>query len=212
MNGLNTTFININPAQDELGGVSNWFKNTFNSKPKSGTYTLKPSTNLKPPTMRTGTSTGRSLGSTIGGSGNYYNPPPPPPFTQIAGRSLSSTLPQYNNENSAVQVLDSANSRGRFETIASLVSQTLAGILPRSTQQIAGQQIQYEQPAYPQGQIYPQDQLNPDGSLRAADRAAQGAGGFANSIVDFVSNNPLMIGGIALGAYLLMREPPIRRR
>ena len=33
----------------------------------------------------------------------------------------------------------------------------------------------------------------------------------AFSITDFVSRNPLLVGGVAVGIYLLVREPPRRR-
>lgn len=36
--------------------------------------------------------------------------------------------------------------------------------------------------------------------------------GIAGSLVNTISNNPLIFGGLALGAYLLFREPPKSRR
>lgn len=58
-----------------------------------------------------------------------------------------------------------------------------------------------------------------DGSAYAQQIAAlqaQRSGGLgfddaAGSVVSFISRNPLLVGGVVLGAYLLFREPPKRR-
>lgn len=49
-------------------------------------------------------------------------------------------------------------------------------------------------------------------------RQQQGGGGgigldsAAGGIINFVANNPLLVGAVALGAFLLFREPPRSRR
>lgn len=197
MNGLNLSFKNINPISDELGI-----------------------------TAGSGVSTGRSLTSTLRTPPSIYVPPPPPPFRRPliplggTGSGVSSGAglgTSGSDQNDALQVLNAANSRGKFETIASLVSQTLAGILPRSTQQVGGQTISNNS----QGQVYTEaevqaafaeQQRQNELARRNGGDPNGGAGDVINQIVNFISTNPLAVGGFALAVYLLLKEPPVRRR
>lgn len=64
----------------------------------------------------------------------------------------------------------------------------------------------------PNSQRFDETNLQTQLALAAAQR--QGGLGFdaaAGGIMSYISNNPLLVGGIALGAYLLFREPPKRR-
>jgi len=47
--------------------------------------------------------------------------------------------------------------------------------------------------------------------LAAQQRGGVGFDDAATSITSFISRNPLLVGGVVLGAYLLFREPPRRR-
>ena len=189
MNSLNLSFKNINAARrDELGYIS----------PGSGV------------------SSGKAL--TVPKS-NYYVPPPPI-FNQTRyvspGSGVSSGaglgINPANDQNDALQVLNAANSRGKFETIASLVSQTLSGVLPRQTQQIGGQNVPNYQS---QGQLYTEAQVleyqrQVEAQKQNYNDPNGGAGGVVNQIVSFVTNNPLAVGGVFLAFYLLNKEPPAR--
>lgn len=54
--------------------------------------------------------------------------------------------------------------------------------------------------------------LNPAVQYGAGGPGAVGLDDAATSITTYIARNPLLVGGIALGAFLLFREPPSRRR
>lgn len=97
-----------------------------------------------------------------------------------------------------------------FNTSASVLSQFLASRGRYATTQVGTNGVSAlggGGSSYGANYAATQQQLVPSG-VRSAGVGLDDA---AFSITDFVSRNPLLVGGVVLGAFLLYRQPPGRR-
>jgi hypothetical protein len=168
---------------------------------------------------------------------NYLPPPPPLRLSQTSagtGRGsydpsagfgtypTTSTSPTFPSlvSNPNVVVYPGSSGNNIFQTVSSLISQTIAGFSRNPTIQV-GTSPTVQTPLSttlqsgaalagalnpPQQQTYPPG-YNPNnpGSLGG------GLGSGLDGIVNWITQNPLIVLGVGVGFYLLMREPPRRR-
>lgn len=136
-------------------------------------------------------------------------------FTPTSGATSSS------NSGTSVwqQIANQTQGQLRFDTITGLISQTLAGILPKPNTQIGGLTVQTVQPPnvnngygtgglVPTGYIPPTSQ-NPNGIGTQAVDTTKGL--FDSIASSFNISTTMLFIGLGFGAYLLLKEPPRRR-
>jgi hypothetical protein len=189
--------------QNSKGKCTSWAV-VAQAKPslsKVKTPTVKPPQFISSGSANKGTGAGAIYNTSTG----VYVPPPPPLVFNNVRQPTAAAI----------------NSGGKFNSITALISQGLSAFGKNPNTQVGNgvSAIYAQNPAaiaLRQQQLVAQQSENNGGGYNAdgtaADRAAGGAASFVNSIVNFVSNNPLMMGGILLGTYLLLKEPPIQRR
>jgi len=108
-----------------------------------------------------------------------------------------------------------------FNTSAGLASQIVSAYGRNPSTQIgvgyAGNGVFTVQGLQRSFDDFPRAQASPYANLTPAQFAALQQGGgvglddAAGSITSFISRNPLLVAGVAFGAFLLFREPPRRR-
>jgi len=145
-------------------------------------------------------------GTNRNGVGAQYNPmsitgnyvPPPPPLTVVSTTAKTSKL----------------------SGLMGLASQIISGILPHPTVQTADGQVPIYNTPNNQAGYQPNYQPNPypvDNSQHQQERDLSGGAGADvgaslgsgfDGIIEWASNNPLIVAGFGFGAYLLFRPPP----
>jgi hypothetical protein len=163
-------------------------------------HSLKPDKGLLSRTVLQGYGRGGTVGDGVGISYDplsIYNPPPPPPPPL---RIVSTTTKQP----------------GKLDSLFGIASQVIAGWSQNKTIQTADGQIplyepqQYQQQPQQYQQQPPNNGANPNGdnSGGAGEGAAKELGKGFDGIINWASQNPLIVLGVAGGAYLLFKQPP----
>jgi hypothetical protein len=202
------------PAQQGLGAI-NW-----------GSFSLSSST----PTP-TAAATAQSYTPSAGGfQYNLFDQFTAAAKTPYYAPSHSSYAPTYSPQPQQTTFQSSMPAGNSTRDMwGALASQAISAFGPNPSQQLQPgpsaqqqaymQQQQYAQQQqtnqqyqqqYPQGQ-YP-GQYYDGGAGGVLGSAGQGLGGMADSLMAWASNNMAIVAIIAIGGYLLMREPPKLRR